>query len=88
MYEDPVRWGGMFQSYSQLTMLDLHTQPHVSNNHLHHVLIYCRKHELYCESRDQIHIGPDVQSIVSLTSSLVVKILTITVSSQVSLLKM
>ena len=30
MYEDPVRWGGMFQSYSQLTMLDLHTQPHVS----------------------------------------------------------
>ena len=30
MYEDPVRWGGMFQSYSQFTMLDLHTQPHVS----------------------------------------------------------
>ena len=30
MYEDPVRWGGMFQSYSQLTMLDVHTKPHVS----------------------------------------------------------
>ncbi|XP_045192650.2 thymidine kinase 2, mitochondrial-like [Mercenaria mercenaria] len=28
MYEDPARWGAIFQSYSQLTMTDLHTRPH------------------------------------------------------------
>ena len=56
MYEVPERWGGMFQSYSQLTMLDLHTKPHVSKNHLHHVFIYYRKHELYYVSRDWIQL--------------------------------
>ncbi|XP_060553518.1 thymidine kinase 2, mitochondrial-like isoform X2 [Ruditapes philippinarum] len=28
MYEDPGRWGAVFQSYSQLTMTQLHTKPH------------------------------------------------------------
>lgn len=28
MYEDPARWGTIFQSYNQLTMTDLHRRPH------------------------------------------------------------
>ena len=27
MYKDPVKWSFCFQSYVQLTMLDLHTKP-------------------------------------------------------------
>jgi len=27
MYKDPVKWSLCFQSYVQLTMLDLHTKP-------------------------------------------------------------
>lgn len=27
MYEDPCRWSGMFESYNQLTMTEIHTSP-------------------------------------------------------------
>lgn len=44
MYQDPSRWGITLQTYVQLTMLDLHTSPHVMPVQMMERSIYSAKY--------------------------------------------
>ncbi|KAL4235156.1 ATP binding [Mactra antiquata] len=63
MYEDPSRWGAIFQSYSQLTMTDLHTRPHKCQVKLMERSLYSGRY-CFIENLHNSKVMPDLDYVV------------------------